>query len=910
MKKISFVLFLLAFTGISNAQQFHSDLKKPGTEKPGLPELQASFQDFVKANDLDETKGWKWYRRWEQFHGQRANPDGSIADDRIFMNEAIKVAAMKKKMAATKDANSSWLPYGPNALPTSPNSVSGHGMARINCIEFHPTDPNTFWVGVAQGGVWKTTNSGQSWTPLTDELPILRISDIEVNPQDPDEMYIAVGDFEYIGVSLALDDRKRHSHFGLGVYKTMDGGVTWNPTGLAFNQTQFDNSLIRKIVLHPTDDQQVVAAGVDGIFRSTDAGASWTTVLDSLVWDMEMDTVNIGTIYAATGYVGTLQEGNAGIYKSIDFGLTWTLLNTGIPAQGLVQRVNIEIAPSNPDILYAVSCDMVDGFYAMYRSIDGGATWTVQSDFNDGVNILEWYGGSGSGGQGTYDLAMVIDPVNSDRVFVGGVNMWGSDDGGATWDGCSYWVNYYGTSIHADQHQYRFNGVDGKWYVCNDGGVMRTDDLQIGSWDDANNIGGYEWPTTWENLSDGMQITSFYRLGLSANNPGFVIAGAQDNSTFYYDNNSWINIIGGDGMECLLDPNDPSFLYGSWQYGGLANSWDGGQSLNYYLADYILNTVGEESEWVSPFMLNPANSSELYFGAGNLWKTYDEGNNWSQMSSFPNMSGAGYPSPASALAMSTNFPDHIYIAKRIYHSYGEMASLYTTPDDGGTWNNITAGLPDSLYFTYVAVDNNDPNIAWVTCSGFVDGVKVFKTSDAGQNWTNISMNLPNIPVNCIVLNEASEDHTLYIGTDLGVFYTNDVMSDWQVYGVNLPNVIVSELEIQYQENKMYAATFGRGIWTIESTVGIEGQEAVASFAASLYPSPNNGAFQLDLEAEKSSTYQLKVIDIMGREVHTETFETGPGMHQRSVNLEVASGQYFLHVSDGSGSRVVKFVVAD
>lgn len=916
MKKSLLCLFALALTFPAVAQRFHGDLKEPGQSKATLQDLQQSFDAWAKQNDLQDTKGWKWYKRWEDFNGQRANPDGSIADDRIYMNEAVKMSKLKKQMAAQKDPNASWVPFGPNALPSSPNSVSGHGMGRINCIEFHPTDPNTFWVGVAQGGVWKTTNSGQSWLPLTDELPILRISDIVVNPNNTDELYVAVGDYAYIGVSLELDDRKRHTHFGMGVYKTVDGGANWAPTGLTFDQTQFDNSLICDIDINPANDQELLAAGVDGVFRSTDGGATWANTLDSVVWDMEMDTANVGTIYAATGYVGTLQEGSAGIYKSTDFGQTWTMLNTGIPAQGSVQRINIEIAPSNPDILYAVSCDMIDGFYALYRSTDGGATWTVRSDYTQGVNILEWYQGGGSGGQGTYDLAMMVDPADADRVFVGGVNMWGSDDGGQSWDGCSYWVNYFGISIHADQHEYRFNGVDGKWYVCNDGGVMRTDDLQIGSWDDAQNQGGYVWPTTWENLSDGMQITSFYKLGLSANNPGYVIAGAQDNSTFYYNNSTWINIIGGDGMNCIIDPNDPSRIFGSWQYGGLANSYDGGQTLNYSLADYILNTQGEDAEWVSPFMFNPNDSYELLFVAGNLYKTDNDGLSWTQMSNFPQMSGAGFPSPATAIATSAQNPDVYWVAKRIYHSYGEMTSLWRTEDGGNSWNDITSGLPDSLYITDVEVDEYYPGKAWVTFSGFVDGVKVFFTEDGGTTWQNVSTGLPNVPVNSIAIDTTSgETNRVYIGTDLGVFYNESAsaggaLGTWMPFGVDLPNVIVGDVQLQYQEKKLYVATFGRGIWSVDVPVGIDDRNAEPTFNVNVFPSPNNGEFQLSLDAENNSGYTLKIIDIMGRTNYSEEFKANSGTMQRTFDLDLAYGQYFLHITDGQGSRVVKFVVGE
>ncbi|MFB0925787.1 MAG: sialidase family protein, partial [Vicingaceae bacterium] len=206
-----------------------------------------------------------------------------------------------------------------------------------------------------------------------------------------------------------------------------------------------------------------------------------------------------------TGYLKNSQQGSAGILKSTDFGNTWTTLNTGIPATGSVLRIEVAVAPTNSNHIYALACNIDKGLYGVYSSLDGGANWNFSNA--GGVNILEWFDGAGTGGQGTYDLCLLIDPLDENKIYTGGVNIWGSTDGGSTFNGASLWYDFAGpgTGLHADQHQLKHNPLDNKFYLCNDGGLVRTSDIQLGSWSDANNVPGYTWPTVWEYISDGMQ---------------------------------------------------------------------------------------------------------------------------------------------------------------------------------------------------------------------------------------------------------------------------------------------------------------------------------------------------------------------------------------------------------------------
>ncbi|MFB0925786.1 MAG: hypothetical protein QMB65_11000, partial [Vicingaceae bacterium] len=253
-------------------------------EKSSFAKTEQQIENRVTRSQMSTTKGWKFEHRWLDEYKKRVNPKGEFYDGAVFFSEAERIAASKKNNQQNKTAG--WIPVGPTQRASASLTK---GLGRVNCITFHPTDANTFWVGVAQGGVWKTTNGGTNWTPLTDDLPILRISDIAVDPINTDNIYICVGDYAYMDVSLDLDDRKRHTHYGLGVYKSTDGGLTWNPTGLTYQMTQLDGSLMRRVIINPNNPDSLVAAGISGIWSSANGGTSWVQKNDSLIWDIEAD---------------------------------------------------------------------------------------------------------------------------------------------------------------------------------------------------------------------------------------------------------------------------------------------------------------------------------------------------------------------------------------------------------------------------------------------------------------------------------------------------------------------------------------------------------------------------------------------------------------------------------------------
>ncbi len=848
-------------------------------------EIQLQFNTYKKENKLSEKKQWKFYKRFESELILHTSGNGEPGDPKEYLEAAINMANEKQQASSA----ASWFPVGPNALPNNLTGYAETGIGRFNCVAFHPTNSNTFFVGVAQGGLWKTTNGGTSYTPLTDNLPITRISDICINPTNPNTMYISLCDFEYLGFGLYLNGRKRHTHYGLGVYKTTDGGSTWSPTGLTFQLTSGDASLIRKIVINPANPNEILACGVSGMYKSTNAGTTWTKQLDSLFWDMVQDPVNPNIIYAATGWVSNANDGYANIYKSTNFGASWNLLSTGIPQQGSVQRIKLAIAPSDNNYIYALCCDDVSGFYGIYQSTDAGVNWTYKPA---ALNILEAGQGTSPGGQGTYDLALLVDATNKNKIHTGGINLWGSVDGGTTFDPSSHWTLNYGPTLHGDIHFIAQQPITGDIFVCSDGGLYKTNALQIDTWYS-------NWTTNWTKMNNGIQVTSFYRISSSKNNVGRIIAGAQDNASMYYNGTSWATIFGGDGMDNYLDPLNNQNIIGSSQYGTVYRSNNGGFS------GIVVgsNPNFENAEWVTPIVADYNQPGVVYVGNENVVKSTNGGQTWNTLGTIYTNTTTLQNTEISALAVSKTNGNVIYAARRVRYELGLNGIVFKSTNGGVSFTNITNNLPDTLYYTGIEVSETSSNEAVVCMAGFVGGCKVFKTTNGGANWTNISYNLPNLPVNSIKYVPGSGQ--LMVATDIGIYILNPSTTNWVNYSIGLPNVIVSDIEFNPALNKVYISTFGRGIWesSISNVTSIKQNSSQLALDFSVYPSVGNGEFSIEAPTIENS-YLVKVIDVMGKII----FSTKLIEPKTNLKINAPTGTYYVKLENKSNFGVKKIVI--
>ncbi|MCI5055261.1 MAG: T9SS type A sorting domain-containing protein [Flavobacteriales bacterium] len=827
----------------------------------------SQFLELQKEIKENPDAHGKWLHRYMDYATKRVSLDGELPD----MEEYYKEVEQELAKRNSNSRSGQWIPYGPFGPPDVPNPFFIVGTGRINSVTFHPTDTNTLYIGVGRGGVWKTTNHGQSWTPLTDFLPTLRVSDVAIDPNQPETIYASLGDYAYLGVALNWDDRKRNILYGMGIYKSVDGGSTWNPTGLSYSDPNFDGSTFRRTFVKNGDSNELLAAGTTGMWKSYDGGTTWTKVYNDLMWDIErLEWTD--TLYASTGQI--YNNGQAIILKSTDFGSTWSPLSTGINPN-LVQRIELAVTPADPNYVYAVACDINNDYYGLFRSTDGGSTWNQQASQPD----LFSYDHTDPNAYANpiYDMVLFADHNNKDKVVVGGINIWGSDDGGVTWGPVGYWTSAYGPSVHADQHQMRYNPLSGQYYLCGDGGIYCTSDVQIGDWNSP------PFPTVWQDLSYNLQITAFTRVHSSKTNPDRVISGAQDNATYFYNGSQWLNIFGGDGMDGAIDPVDPNIIYGSSQYGNFSKSLDGGNTYS-----SILYASGD---WNTPFRLDDNNNTNIVVASKNVKLSTNSGNSFSNISSFPVNQTIGDAIGSTALEVAEHNSNYIYTSKRIWQTYQVPSAMWRTKNNGQTWDDVSNGLPTNLYLTGIDSDPDDENHIWVTCSGFDQGSKVYESTDAGDTWINVSYDLPNIPTNHILVYHANGIKYLIVATDVGCYYKQDTANSWQLLGNGLPNVVVDDLDYNQTDNIIYAATFGRGIWKYDLSqlpIGTHLEDKNILNGIHVFPNPTEDKIFVNMDKPHPITYE--VIDVQGRIITT-------GIENSSFDLNLNKGIFWLRIMD-------------
>ncbi len=709
--------------------------------------VQQSFEDAWDQKEYEKGKGWKQYKRWENFMAQRVFPDGERPNP-----STLALTFNSVQQAQSAGNNGSWKPLGPY------NGSSMGGIGRINRVTFDPNNSQIVWAGAAAGGLWKSVDAGSSWTTNTDLLPNLGVSDIAIDPTNSQIMYLATG------------DKDGGDTYSYGILKSTDGGQTWNTTGLSYNISQLIR--ISDIYINPSNTNIIIASTRQGIYRSTDAAASFTQVQSGVFNLIEQKPGDPNILYNST-----IINASSDIWKSVNNGITWTQISSpNLPTSGM-RRIELAVTPDDPDYVYALAGNSSNGFEGIYRSTNSGLTWTKRSSAST-PNLMGWRSsGNDSGGQAWYDLAFAVSPTDKDLLYTGGVNIWRSTNGGSAWSISAHWTGAGSAAfVHADIHHLTFN-TDGRLYAGTDGGVYRRPT--------SNN--------SWVALNDGMNITQYYRISSDGIDTTLIIAGAQDNGTHQLDNGSWDNILGGDGMDCAVDPKNPNIVYASSQYGNFRKSNNRGNSFN---ANFGLsNNVRGTGAWVTPIRIDPIHPDTLYIGYSTVYRSFNAGNSFTAV-------GSGYNGgDIDQIAISPTSTNVIYIA--------EGNSLYRSDNYAGNFINLS--IPSSRTITQIAVAHDDPMHVYITRSGYSNGQKVYESFDGGSNWRNISLNLPNIPANCIVP-EKSKANGLYVGTDLGVFYKDDNTDSWIPFNVDLPNVIVRDLEINYVDRKLKAGTYGRGVW--------------------------------------------------------------------------------------------------
>ena len=562
---------------------FSQDYVEMMQNRENIYKTKKKFEEYWKGKKIEKGKGWKQFKRWENFWTPRLYPSGDFQNPSIVYEEIMK---LEKKHDA-KSVLGNWTIVGPQVVP------QGGGAGRLNSVNFQTGQPNTLWVGAAAGGIWKSTNGGTSWTTNTDKLTALGMSNIAVNPQNTNIMYAATGDVD------ASDT------YGVGVLKSTDGGQNWETTGLNWNITQA--AIVNKVLIHPANTNVILAATNNGLYRSEDAAYTWVKLKSGNFYDMEFKPGDPSVVYVVS---------NTKLYKSVDGGVVFNLAGSGLPSTG-IGRCAIAVTPGNSNYIYLLASNANDySFYGLYLSEDAGATFTLQADY---PNLFTWSSdGDGSGGQGWYDIALAVSPADPDIVLVGGVNIWRSLDKGISWDCVAHWYGEGGLPyVHADIHALEFSPFNSNIvFAATDGGLFKS-----------TNEGN-----TWTDISSGLAITQIYKIGMDPNDGTKFLGGNQDNGTNRFMNGQWKQVLGGDGMECITSGNT---MYGSLYYGALYRSNNNGD--NFSEISYSI-TSSEEGAWVTPFCLSPTSNTTLYAGYINVWKSTNSGNSWQKISDFTGLS--------------------------------------------------------------------------------------------------------------------------------------------------------------------------------------------------------------------------------------------------------------------------------
>ncbi|MFK5855802.1 MAG: PKD domain-containing protein [Bacteroidota bacterium] len=755
------VIVISFFTNTLHAQPWNAFLPKDKvvTNELSFFDLQKAFNDYWAPKDVidgyylvdgEKVKagGWKQFKRWEWYWENRVNPVTGAFPNTSAWEEYQKI---KESYSNQRSPTGQWTSMGPN------NSTGGYaGLGRLNRIGFHPTDNNILYAGAAAGGIWKSTDGGSTWIPQGDDMAAIGISDIVVIPTAGDDIvYVATGD-------------KDHSDtYSVGVLKSTDGGATWANTGLVFTAVQ--KQLINRLLVDPLNNNIFYAATTLGVYKSTDSGDNWSVVTSTEYIDLEFKPGATNVLYGSTW------QGD--VYRSTDSGVNWspTLSTSG-------KRTELAISPNNSSFVYAMVANSNSGLFGIYKSTDSGSSFSV---VYNGINLLAWScSGGDSGGQAWYDLCLAADPNDENIVYLGGVNTWKSTDGGSSWNINNHWSSNCGGSavnVHADKHDLAFQNGSSTLFECNDGGLYSTSD------------GG----SSWTHLTNGMTISQMYRLGVAQTTSADVITGLQDNGTKAMLTSTWNDVIGGDGMECLIDYSNENTQYGSLYYGSIHRTTD-----HWASSTNISGSISGNAAWVTPYVQDPNNSNTLFVGYDEVWKSTNQGNSWTKLS---NWGG----NTLRSLVIAPSNSSYIYTAT--------TGTIYSSSNGGLNWTNITGSLPTwASNITYISVKNDDPSTLWVSMGEF-NNYGVFESTDGGANWTDISSGLPVLPTNCVVQNKQNTTEVeLYAATDVGV-YLKLGNANWTPFFDNMPNVVVTELDIYYDDvttsNSMIrASTFGRGLW--------------------------------------------------------------------------------------------------
>lgn len=686
---------------------------------------------------------------------------------------------------------------------------------RIADIAIDPKNENTWYVAVGSGGVWKTTNAGTTWKPLTDSESFYSTGAISLDPNNTQTVWLGTG--ENVG--------GRHVGIGHGVYYSPDGGKTWEYKGLK------ESEHISKIVVHPDDSNTIWVAsqgplwssgGERGLYKSTDGGASWkqTIVLDEWtgVTDLVIDPRNPDVLYAASWQrhrnVAAYMGGGPGtaLFKSVDGGETWRKLKTGLPKVDM-GKIGLAISPINPDVLYAaIELELRKG--AVYRSDNGGESWSNMSD-------------TVSGGTGPhYYQELIASPHVFDKLYLMNNYVLVSEDGGKTF----YQMNE--SKKHVDSHAMVFKANDPNYIlVGTDGGLYETFD-NTQNWKFVNNL----------------PLTQFYKLAVDDAYPFYnIFGGTQDNNTQGgpsrtfktngISNADWFVLLGGDGHQPATEPENPDIVYAQSQQGNLYRVDRTTGEAVYIRPQNSLNEPYERFNWDAPILVSQHDPKRLYFGSQRVWRSENRGDSWSPISIDLTKNEERLKLPIMGRQQSWDSAWDVY-AMSTYNTLTSLAEsaqdenilyagsddglLHTTKDGGNTWTTKTVdklpGVPATAFVNDIKADLFDAAVAYIALDNHKYGdyaPYLYKTTNGGKSWKSITNGIPDGTLVWRLVQDHVNPNLLFLGTEYGVYVSLNQGEKWHKFSNGMPTISVRDLAIQKRENDLVAATFGRSFYVLD-----------------------------------------------------------------------------------------------
>ena len=741
---------------------------------------------------------------------------------------------------------------------------------RILDIDCPKGNDNTIYVGTASGGVLKSFDGGISWDNIFDENPTLSIGDIAIDPVDTNLIYVGTGEPGNGTGSVTYD--------GNGIYKSTNGGETWTNIGL----TEGGNT--GRIAINLDNPQIIFAAMLGnlfennserGIYRTENGGTTWEKVLfinDSTGGiDVTINPDNPDIVYASTwervrrhnrkDYSGF----GSRIYRSEDGGDTWEMLTNGLPNEAIA-KITLALAPSNTNVIYASMVNSSETLKDIYKTTDGGDTW-IALDCSDEVPTTTqdtWYGG------------VRVNPYDENKVYWLGFTCSRSSDGGSNWNG-------FATGAHVDCHALYISPTNENFKIMgSDGGLFFT----------YNDFSTY---TTAQNIP----VTQLYTIDVYPGDTSRLIGGAQDNGSFIRDaTGNWFFVNGGDGVSTKFVPVDINSYYANYQYGGYYGYVDG-------IERYLDDLPSDRYNWRSPLELNPLNPKTIYFAGSKMYRTNNYGNDVVSISDDLTNGSQGIGLTFGSIFTIHNAPadtNYIYVGT-------DDANVWRSKDYGDTWVKITDGLP-YRYCMSIKTDPDSAEVVYVTFSGFrwaENIAHIYKSIDAGDTWVNISGDMPDIPVNDIVIGRRNDTTSLMIATDVGCYYSYNNGDNWSLLGTTMPVVSVYEIYYDTESNTLFAGTYGRGLWKIEmpaKEAPVIGINDPLQFDIQIFPNPvSENIFISSYQQLNNATVNL--FNSLGEKIYSRKIDGEINVNISATDLP--QGNYFVEMKMGE-QRVVKMVV--